>query len=106
MAFAGVQGNVFDTKCYTSHVHQNMSRDIKNHLFTVHRCTSLIHHHVGHNIINYSFKPNMAQMDLMLDFELDEDSVPYAVPIHMAAGALPSPPIPSSLYPVPSQPDV
>ena len=34
-------------------------------------------------------------MNLMLDFELDEDSVPYAVPIHMAAGALPSPPIPS-----------
>jgi hypothetical protein len=33
-----------------------MSRDIKNHFFTVHRCTSLIHHHVGYNIINYSFK--------------------------------------------------
>ena len=43
-------------------------------------------------------------MNLMLDFELDEDSVPYAVPIHMAAGALPSPPIPSLLYPVPCKP--
>lgn len=29
--------------------------------------------------------------------ELDKDSVPYAVPIHMAAGALPSPPIPPFL---------
>lgn len=29
--------------------------------------------------------------------ELDKDFVPYAVPIHMAAGALPSPPIPSFL---------
>ena len=34
-------------------------------------------------------------MNLMLDFELDEDSVPYAVPIHMAARAVPGPPIPS-----------
>jgi hypothetical protein len=31
----------------------------------------------------------------MLDSELDKDVVPYAVPIHMAAGALPNLPIPS-----------
>jgi hypothetical protein len=39
----------------------------------------------------------------MLDSELDEDVVPYAVPIHMAAGALPNSPIPS-LYVFRSEP--
>jgi hypothetical protein len=32
---------------------------------------------------------------LIFDSELNENMVPYAVPIHMAAGALPNSPIPS-----------
>jgi hypothetical protein len=66
-----------------------------------------VYQSMSRDIMSYNFKTTLlGAMNLMLDFELDEDSVPYAVPIHMAAGALPSPPIPSLLCPLPCQPGV